>query len=102
MEKKYISINFLSNGGEENSIKEQIYLKPSLGNYINKTYSNKIVTFPMNYPKLENLNNEDTNWVLGENKDKKRREEKILLGETERLLYDGRSKHQINSNNLSE
>jgi hypothetical protein len=51
---------------------------------------------------LNVINDDETNWTLAENKDKKRREEKILLGETDRLLYEGKNKMQINSNHLSE
>ena len=99
-EKKYISMNFLSNG-EDVSNRDSVNLKPSLGK-INFNLLYWLVTFPLNHPKLDTLNDDKTNWILGENKDKKRREEKILLGETERMLYDGKSKSQINSNHLSE
>ena len=58
----------------------------------------------MNHPKLDTINDEDNSaWLLGENKDKKRKEEKILLGETNKILFDGKTKLQTNTNsNLSE
>ena len=58
----------------------------------------------MNHPKLDVINDSNnTKWTLGENKDKKKREEKILLGETNRISYDGKSKIQNTANpHLSE
>jgi len=57
----------------------------------------------MNHPKLENINDaENSTWILGENKDKKRREEKVLFGETSKIIYDSKSKPQSASSNLSE
>lgn len=67
-------------------------------------YITFLVTFPLNHPNLYSINDEDNaRWILGENKDKKKREEKILIGETARLFYEGKSKVQtISNSNLSE
>jgi hypothetical protein len=57
----------------------------------------------MNHPKLEYINDpSNSTWILGENKDKKKREEKVLLGETQRIIYDSKSKLQTANPNLSE
>lgn len=57
----------------------------------------------MNHPKLDIINNHDSAaWILGENKDKKKREEKILLGETNRIIFEGKSKLHASNSNLSE
>jgi hypothetical protein len=57
----------------------------------------------MNHPKLDIINKPDSAaWILGENKDKKKREEKILLGETNRIIFEGKSKLHASNSNLSE
>ena len=58
----------------------------------------------MNHPRIETINDsESSNWILGENKDKKKREEKTLLGETNKIIFEGKSKIQsITNSHLSE
>lgn len=57
----------------------------------------------MNHPKLDVINDPDNStWILGENKDKKKREEKILLGETSRVIFDGKSRMHASNSHLSE
>jgi hypothetical protein len=59
-----------------------------------------IVVFPNNFPKLEELNDsEKTKWGYYSNKDKKQKDDKLLLGENEKVSYEGKSKTQ---NNMSE
>jgi hypothetical protein len=75
---KYISVEYNLNQNEET-------LNPSL------------VVFPMNFPNLNMMNNEEqTTWAILQNRDKKRKEEKMLLGESNKIIYD--SKTKINKN----
>ena len=55
--------------------------------------------FPNNHPKDEYLfsdNNLD-NWALCENKDPKRKVDKMLIGQYERIEFDSKSK-KVNNN----
>lgn len=71
---KYISVNNNPNHNEE-------VLNPSL------------VVFPLNYPNMNNLNDEDnTKFVLCQNRDKKRKEDKLLLGESAKMIYEAKTK----------
>jgi len=57
----------------------------------------------MNHPKLDIINDSNNSaWILGENKDKKKREEKVLMGETRRIIFEGKSKIHAANSNLSE
>jgi hypothetical protein len=64
------------------------------------TQKPSIVVFPNNFPKLDELNDHDvTKWGYYSNKDKKMKDDKLLLGENEKISYEGRSK---TLNNMSE
>jgi hypothetical protein len=59
-----------------------------------------IMVFPNNFPNLEEINDADsTKWMYFQNKDKKFKEDKMLLGENEKISYEGKSKM---NNNMSE
>lgn len=75
---KYISVEYKAEQEDE-------ILNPSL------------VVFPMNFPNLNLMNNEEeTSWAILQNRDKKRKEDKLLLGESNKIIYD--SKTKINKN----
>lgn len=78
--KKHLSIESINVGDDPNLI------NPSL------------VVFPNNHPALTTLNDE-TAWALCNNRDKKRKEDKLLLGENKRILFEAKTKMQ---KNLSE
>jgi len=61
-----------------------------------------LVVFPNNHPKDEYLFSNDNldNWVLCENKDLKRKEDKLLIGQYDRIEFDAKSKK--NNNNKSK
>jgi hypothetical protein len=53
--------------------------------------------FPMNYPNISNLNDENhSKWVLCQNRDKKRKQDCIFLGETEKIIYDSKARMDHN------
>ena len=56
-----------------------------------------IVVFPQNFPKTEELDN--FKWGLFTNKDRKIKDDKMLVGENEKISYESRSRTQ---NNISE
>lgn len=72
---KHINITYEPNNDSET-------LKPSL------------VVFPLNQPNISALNNEDqTQFMLIQNRDiKKRRDDKILMGETSKIIFDSKTK----------
>jgi hypothetical protein len=54
----------------------------------------------MNHPKISLLNDEEqSKWVLCQNKDKKRKQDYIFLGENEKIIYDSKARMD---HNLSE
>lgn len=54
----------------------------------------------MNFPNLNNLNNEDhTKFALCKSIDKKRKDDKVVYGESSKIIYEGRSKLK---NNMSD
>jgi len=54
----------------------------------------------MNHPKISLLNDqEQSKWVLCQNKDKKRKQDYIFLGENEKIIYDSKARMD---HNLSE
>jgi hypothetical protein len=67
----------------------------------NEDYNNpSIIVFPNNFPKIDHLNDsENITWGMYSNKDKRMKEDKLLLGENEKISYEGKAK---TINNLSE
>src|SRR6185437_6870500 len=58
-----------------------------------ETANPSLVVFPYNYPKLDLLNDEnESKWLICENKSKKFKDDKLLLGETKTILYNAKSK----------
>ena len=74
--KKYLSINYDNN-------QDGSTLNPSL------------VVFPSNHPDLNSINTETT-WAMCQNRDKKRKEDKLLLGESNRILFESKTRMQKN------
>jgi hypothetical protein len=59
-----------------------------------------VVVFSNNFPKVEELNDSDvTTWEMYGNKDKRVKDDKLLLGENEKISYEGKCK---TNQNLSE
>jgi hypothetical protein len=76
---KYITVHY------ENTQDNQEIINPSL------------VVFPMNHPRLEVINDEEkAQWALCQNRDKKRRDDKLLLGESNRIIFDSKTKMNKN------
>jgi hypothetical protein len=81
--KKYIAVEYNSNNN--NNI---------------DTINPSIVLFPQNFPNLDLINDSDTtSWCLGQNKDKKLKDDKILIGQNHKILFESKNRP---SNNLSE
>jgi hypothetical protein len=74
-ERKYIQIDY--------DLSDETSLNPSL------------VVFPSNHPNLQTLNSE-TAWAHCQNRDKKRKEDKLLLGESKRIIFESKTKMQKN------
>lgn len=56
-----------------------------------------LVLFPYNFPKVLTINNSDeVQWQLGENKEKKLKNDKSLIGLSSRIQYESRSKLNLN------
>jgi len=55
-----------------------------------------IVTFPNNFPKNEILNNDSevVKWTLCENKSHQVKDDKLLIGESEKLFFEGKSRRK--------
>ena len=65
-----------------------------------ETSNPSLVVFPYNHPKLECLNDEtQSKWLVFENKNKKFRDEKMLLGATGTILYESKSRMEKNLSN---
>ena len=75
--KKFLSVEHLSLGEDNNT------LNPSL------------VVFPNNHPNLDLLNSE-TAWAFCNNRDKKRKEDKLLMGESKRIIFEAKTRMQKN------
>jgi hypothetical protein len=54
------------------------------------------VTFPSNFPKQELLDNENPsiNWTLCENKSHYVKDDKLLVGDSEKLFFEGKSRRK--------
>ena len=66
----------------------------------NEILNPSLAVFPYNYPNIEMLNEpSETQWQIGQNKDKKHKNDKSLLGINSRIIYESRSKP---TNNKSE
>ena len=66
----------------------------------NEILNPSLAVFPYNYPNIEMLNEpSETQWQIGQNKDKKYKNDKSLLGINSRIIYESRSKP---TNNKSE
>jgi hypothetical protein len=76
---KYIHVQYDSN------IDDASEINPSLA------------VFPMNHPNLNIINDEErTQWTLCQNRDKKRKDDKLLLGENNRIIFDSKTKMSKN------
>ena len=76
---KYIQVHYDSN------IDDNSEINPSLA------------VFPMNHPNLNIINDEErTQWTLCQNRDKKRKDDKLLLGENNRIIFDSKTKMNKN------
>lgn len=86
---------------------------PELTDYIIKYKSNQndknsneninpfLAVFPFNYPNISMLNNEtETTWDIGQNKDKKLKSDKSILGINSKVIFEARTK--TNENNKSD
>ena len=56
-----------------------------------------LAVFPLNYPSLEIINN-NTQWKLGQNRDRKLSSDKSILGINSRIIYESRNKPMQNRN----
>lgn len=80
-------------------MKDSSYMKIS---YENKPLTNEetnpsLVVFPLNYPNISILNNEkETQWLYGQNKEKKLKNDKSLICSTPKIIYEGRNKANSN------
>ena len=77
MTDKYIHIEY-------NSEKQEEFTNPSLA------------VFSQNFPKLEEIN-KGFKWGIFTNKDKKIKDDKMLVGENDKITYESKSK--TNNNN---
>ena len=70
-------------------MKDSTYMKIS---YENKPLTNEetnpsLVVFPLNYPNISILNNEkETQWLYGQNKEKKLKNDKSLICSTTKII----------------
>jgi len=52
-----------------------------------------LVLFPLNHPNINQLNDsESTKWGMFQNRDKKRKDDKLLLGESTKIIFDSKTK----------
>ena len=58
-----------------------------------------LAVFPLNYPSLEVINSPtETQWKLGQNRDRKLSSDKSILGINSRIIYESRNKPMQNRN----
>ena len=58
-----------------------------------------LAVFPLNYPSLEVINSPtETQWKLGQNRDRKLSSDKSILGINSRIIYESRNKPMLNRN----
>ena len=58
-----------------------------------------LAVFPLNYPSLEVINNiAETQWKLGQNRDRKLSSDKSIIGINSRIIYESRNKPMQNRN----
>ena len=58
-----------------------------------------LAVFPLNYPSLEVINTpSETQWKLGQNRDRKLSSDKSILGINSRIIYESRNKPLQNRN----
>ena len=58
-----------------------------------------LAVFPLNYPSLEVINNTaETQWKLGQNRDRKLSSDKSIIGINSRIIYESRNKPMQNRN----
>jgi hypothetical protein len=74
---------------------ERKYIKVDYEKSDESSLSPSLVVFPSNHPNLQTLNTE-TAWALCQNRDKKRKEDKLLLGESKRIIFESKTKMQKN------
>jgi hypothetical protein len=83
---KYISVSYESNQDD--------IVNPSLGKHI---FLLILVVFPLNHPNLNILNDQQQNrFILCQNREKKRKEDKLLLGESSKIIYEAKTKMNKN------
>ena len=58
-----------------------------------------LAVFPLNYPNISMINNSvETEWKLGQNRDRKLTTDKSILGINSRIIYESRNKPTMNRN----
>ena len=58
-----------------------------------------LAVFPLNYPNISIINNKtETEWKLGQNRDRKLNTDKSILGINSRIIYESRNKPTMNRN----
>ena len=58
-----------------------------------------LAVFPLNHPNISIINNpEETEWKLGQNRDRKLTTDKSILGINSRIIYESRNKPTMNRN----
>ena len=58
-----------------------------------------LAVFPLNYPNISMINNStETEWKLGQNRDRKLITDKSILGINSRIIYESRNKPTMNRN----
>lgn len=83
----------LSKKYQSSAIYNLIYSPNDSNDYINPF----LVLFPYNFPKVTVLNeSSEINWQLGENKDKKLKHDKSVIGVSSKIQYESRSKPNLN------
>ena len=66
---------------------------------ISETINPCLAVFPLNYPSLEIINTpSETQWKLGQNRDRKLSTDKSILGINSRIIYESRNKPLQNRN----
>ena len=80
---------------EDNSIIEINYHQKESSDILNPC----LAVFPLNYPNISMINNPvETEWKLGQNRDRKLITDKSILGINSRIIYESRNKPTMNRN----
>ena len=75
------------------SSKDENFKITYIKNQDNEKLNPCLAVFPYNYPNIEMINEpSETKWEIGQNKDKKYKLDKSILGINSRVIYEGRNK----------